>query len=301
LRDANWDPDFPTAAKKIEWFMSKGGIADIDGTIATNLIAFEEVLKVLGPISLPDYQEVVTSENLWLLGERYAQEEFFPGSIQKKEFFSDLARESLRVFNRSSPKTKLRLFLSVFRLLGEKQIMISLHDRRAQSAFDSLHWSGRLESPPCPWLRPCVPFSLMIVEANLGVNKANCCITREATLEIMPEDTGIHHTLSVAWTNSSSKDRWGGRYKAWVRIYANTKEQTGFWIEVPENETKAYRVTYNLPNLTSRPDSPIFLFVQKQSGIDEYPLTIKIEKRGRDREKTKEIQVVIRADRLFVL
>lgn len=304
LRDANWDPDFPSSTQTIEWFMEKGGISGIDGTIATNLIVFEEMLKILGPIGLPDYKDVVTAENLWLLGEQYAQDAFFPGSIQKKEFFSDLASTVLREFQNSSMRKKLTLLRLALRMLQEKHLMLSFHDVYLQSGIDSLSWSGRMLEASCPLYRPrCVPESLMIVEANLGVNKANCCVTRKAELNIMPVDDSIHHKLTVTFTNSSTSELWGGRYKAWVRIYANAKEQTGFWVDVPENENRTYsvEVEYDLPNLTGHQDLPISLLVQKQSGITEYPLTIKIERKDRDREKTEEMKAVIRTDRMLVL
>ncbi len=40
LRDSNWDPDFPTASKQIQWFFEKGGEKPVDGLIAINLSTF---------------------------------------------------------------------------------------------------------------------------------------------------------------------------------------------------------------------------------------------------------------------
>lgn len=302
LRDANWDPNFPTSAQTIEWFMDKGGITDIDGTIATNLIVFEEVLKILGPIHLPDYKEVITAENLWLLGEQYAQGEFFPGSIQKRKFFSDLARETMNMVDIASFSKKIQLVCLMLRMLEEKQIIVFGHDPNVQYALESFNWAGRLRAPSCSWRYPrCIAESLMIVEANLGVNKANCCIDRSAKLSLEVYETSseaVRHNLLLTFTNRSSKETWGGRYKAWVRIYANAREQTGFWVEVPENESRTYSVEYDLPNLASRPNLPISLLVQKQPGIVDYPITIKVESEDR---RDREIRTLIRKDQLFVL
>lgn len=299
LRDANWDPDFPTAARQTEWFMEKGGVPKTDGVIATTTIAFEEILRLIGPLELRDYGQIVTSGNLWELGQHNAQEGFFPGSTQKREFFSDLAKETMSTLPRMSLSNKLKLVRLGFLMLEEKQIMVYANDPKTQRAFESLHWAGRLRDAQCPWLRPkCAPMSLMVVEANLGVNKANCCVTREGKLDMKLDDTGMHHTFSVTWTNDSSKDRWGGTYKAWVRIYIDAKEQTGFWIDVPEGESRDYAVSFDLPSPTG---DPLVLLLQKQSGITEFPLTIRIERGDRDREKTREIKTIIRTDRLFVL
>lgn len=37
LRDSNFDPDFPTSARRAEWFMKKTLNLDLDGTIAVNV------------------------------------------------------------------------------------------------------------------------------------------------------------------------------------------------------------------------------------------------------------------------
>ena len=144
----------------------------------------------------------------------------------------------------------------------------------------------------------------MIVEANLGVNKANCCITREAKLKVVLDTDVIRHTLSLTFTNASTKEFWGGRYKAWVRIYANAREQTGFWVEVPEGETKTYSTEFTAPHSISSPRSSnlsLVLLVQKQSGIKEFPLTVQVERKDRDRDDAKKIKVIIQRDQSFVL
>ena len=37
LRDANWDPDYASAAATMDWFFEKGGETKVDGIVAVNL------------------------------------------------------------------------------------------------------------------------------------------------------------------------------------------------------------------------------------------------------------------------
>lgn len=297
LRDSNWDPDFPSTAKTIGWFMGKAGISSFDGTIAVNLKVFEDMLAVIGPLQLMDEKETITSDNLWEKTQAHVQTDFFPGSKQKSEFLSDLSKEFQETLGRLSFDTKLRIGALFLRELSEKNIMINVSDRSTQQTFDDLGWSGRVVMPSCPWWTSrCQRDSLMIVEANLGVNKANCCVEREAELTVIENGNTLHHELRVAFHNTDSESPWAGNYKAWVRVLSPGHER-GFWAEVPKGETKEYTIEYDEEVNESR--KPLVLLVQKQSGITGFPMTIRIV-RG-DRDKIKEIKTSIRKDKVFVL
>ena len=56
LGDANWSPDFPTAAQDaLRLYSLESGDTDIDGVIALNTYAIDRLLQVTGPIEVPDY------------------------------------------------------------------------------------------------------------------------------------------------------------------------------------------------------------------------------------------------------
>src|SRR5574340_1269627 len=65
FRDSNWDPDFPTSAKRAEWFLDKEIDQKVDGVFAIDLGLIKDALRLTGPIFLADYNMDVTSDNLY--------------------------------------------------------------------------------------------------------------------------------------------------------------------------------------------------------------------------------------------
>lgn len=283
LRDANWDPDFPSAAKTLLWYFDKAGEGEFDGMIATNLLVFQEALKVLGPIKLIDYDEEVTADNLWEKAQFYSQEGFFPGSKQKQEFLGDLSKSLIDRLKNSSFIEKIRLIKLTVNLLAQKQIMVYSSDGKIQS--------GQVKTASCPaWLANCVANSLMVVEANLGVNKANCCIDRNAQLELKKQENGWHHQLTLTYQNRAVNSPWSGEYRAWVRVLipSSAGGEKSFWVKVPPGKTRKYQIEYFLP--AADISQPIYLTLQKQSGIEVWPITIN----GRELKVKQDLRLWLR-------
>lgn len=63
LQNANWSPDFPTSAKRFQDFYEEGGGSTTDGVIALTVTPIEEMLRVLGPVELPEYGYTLTADN----------------------------------------------------------------------------------------------------------------------------------------------------------------------------------------------------------------------------------------------
>ena len=187
--------------------------------IATNLLVFQEALRLVGPIKLIDYGEEVTADKLWEKAQFYSQERFFPGSKQKREFLKDLAKGLLMKMGDAGLFQKLKLLNLAVKMANEKQIMIYSNEGGFQKFLETVGWGGEVRQRNCPaWLVNCVADSLMVVEANLGVNKSNCCVERKARLEMKKNENGWDHKLTLIYENHSGDSAWGGKYKAWVRL-----------------------------------------------------------------------------------
>lgn len=60
--DANWSPDFPTAARDaLRLYTNESGDARIDGVIGITTYTIDEILKVTGPVHVPDYDVTIAS------------------------------------------------------------------------------------------------------------------------------------------------------------------------------------------------------------------------------------------------
>lgn len=218
LRDSNWEPDFPTSARQAEWFYSKETGEKVEGVVAFDVSAMEKLLEVIGPLDLLDYNEKISSANLFEKAVSHAETGFFPGSQAKKSFLTALANE---VFNKMFflPQNNWPQILAALgSSLDEKHISIYLNDPKLFSYADSLNWTHVL--PRASKETQNEDF-LSLVEANLGANKANYYLDRSYNLEtVIGKDGEVKHRMRVNFTNRSPSDTFpAGKYKNRLKIY----------------------------------------------------------------------------------
>ena len=62
LADANWSPDFPTSAQDaIRLYENESGDTQIDGVLGITTYTIDELLKVTGPITVPEYDATIAT------------------------------------------------------------------------------------------------------------------------------------------------------------------------------------------------------------------------------------------------
>jgi len=304
LRDSNWSSDFAVNAQKAAWFLKKEIDQEVDGVISVDLSFVQKTLEVLGGIYLVDYQQEITSENLFLKAQTLIQGGFFPGSTQKRDFLGALARAILN----QAKLGGLPWFStakSLKQALEEKHIQIFSFDQKAQKLVEELGWGGRLPVVSCRLpVDGCFPDYLMIVEANLGVNKANYFVKREINLETDFSQEEVVHELSVSYQNSSpGKTFPGGTYKNYLRVFVpekavlrrlafkgkeipvkqvetekeEDKQSWGVLLEIPPGETGKIEFKYRLNSQKTFADKQFSyeLFFQKQAGTEKDSLFLK--------------------------
>lgn len=218
LRDSNFEPDFPASARQAQWFYTKETGERVDGVVALDISAMEQLLVSIGPLDLVDYNEVVTSENLFEKAVTHAELNFFPGTQAKKSFLTALTNG---VFEKIFflPQNNWSGIISVLsKSLDEKHISIYLNDPKFFSYILSQNWAHTL--PRQSGQNETKDF-LSLVEANLGANKANYYLDRSYNLETVVGKLGeIKHRLRISYVNRSPSDTFpGGKYKNRMRIY----------------------------------------------------------------------------------
>jgi hypothetical protein len=293
LRDVNWSPDFPTVAQRANWFIDKAMGVKPDGVIALNLEVAKRLLAVTGPIEIVDYNEVITQDNLFQQAQTHSEINFFPGSNGKKDFLSAVATQLMnKMFYQ--PSNKLQLAQALLDSADESELFISLNEPAAEEVFATLGWNGEVRTPSCPAIfsqENCFVDTVMQVEANVGVNKANQFIERTINQESEILSDRVRHTREVILTNNSASEAWpAGKYKVYMRWFVTRgselrsltvdgqpmdislvkrqqeveKDVYGFFVEVPIKSTKTISLFYETPlpaNLKT-----YALFEQKQSG-----------------------------------
>ncbi len=208
LRDVNWWPDFPTVAQAAEalYELDQGVVAD--GVIAADLEALRQVLEVLGPVPLPEYDETVDAANLasllktyWAapkeapaLGEKPWQEWW----QHRKDVMGDvLAAVLLRLHTGDVDwPALLRALLSA---LKEKHILVYVNHPQAQGALARLGWDGSLRPP-------AQGDYLMVVDTNVGFNKVNTVIQQTITYTVRLDGAGRGQAeLAIRYFHGATK------------------------------------------------------------------------------------------------
>ncbi len=210
LRDSNWDPDFEASARRAAWFFEKSGGGQVDGVIAITLPLVQDLLDLVGPITIAELPTPITRDNVFRIVHHTVEDEFFPGSTKKKDLLGAVSRAVLEELQ-AKPLNYLAFSSIITRSFHNKTIqLVSLYPQ-AQEYLEAYGWSGRMK------------FSkdqdfLFLIEANLGVNKANHNIKRSITKHIMIEGEYMLSEDTLLFTNEQSTIV-DGNYTNYLRIY----------------------------------------------------------------------------------
>jgi hypothetical protein len=304
LRDANWDPDFPNSASQIAWFLQQILNRKIDGVVAMNIKAFSQVLSAVGPLELPQYNEVITNKNLAERMEFHSEVTLVETS-ESNDYSVVLLRNLLQKVSTLS-SDRVGLFLSsVQTAISEKELFVHLFDESESKVVAGLGWNGALLTPICPIqlsAAPCFVDTLAIVDSNIGVNKANFHIKRQDSHTIILSETSARHRHSMVLQNTAQSNAWPkGAYNSYLRVYLpnnaidlivkvngeNTaleklssnvvrdKSVFGIRTTTPIKSESTITIEYTTPLLQEQIDSKIMsyvFFAQKQAGTGQ-PLT----------------------------
>lgn len=294
LRDSNFDPDFPTSARRAEWFIKKSLNQDLDGTIAVTVNTLVALLDATGPIEVPDYNETISAGNLYERAQYHTEVNFFPGSTQKKEFLSTVANTLFAKLPTLDPSQGLKLVSALSETVQEKNTLISLINPTTDYVFETLNWNGQISDLPCPSQDNCHKDYAMVVDSNFGVNKANYFINRDIEAVItFDKNLSVNHVLRLKYHNTSTSTAWpAGAYKNYQRLYlpvganvtsvkiGNTvlssdqytlstehnKFVLAYLVSVPINSTQLVEVEYTTPQLSQGNDLLYTWYWQKQPG-----------------------------------
>ncbi|MBD3250829.1 MAG: DUF4012 domain-containing protein [Candidatus Pacebacteria bacterium] len=297
LRDANWSPDFPAAAKKIAWFIRETTNQQVDGVIALNYQIVKQFLGQFGPIQFKERGGEITNKNLEERLVYYAGEEVDqPGSQQ---FQTELLRELIGLSSTLNPEQAKEFSQLVYRSLEEKQILVSFERDSEKNAVAGVGWAGQLVSPDCPsqfMQEGCLVEPLYQVDSNVGMNKVGHLVSRQIDHQIEVSQERISHRRTIVYQNSSHSQVWPlGIYKNYLRLYLHPQVKLnsikingqpinqdllvnyvdlgrkvyGFLVEVPPQDSKKVELDYQL-NTPLQNEFAYLFFEQKQPGLREH-------------------------------
>lgn len=309
LRDMNLSPDFAESMKLFmdHYINDVAGAKKVDGVIAVDTKLLVSLIKVLGPIGVPEWGTFTAETDkrcncpqvVYRL-EEIADKPTSTTNTARKAVIGPLMNSILaNAFN--SPKSKMaELFNVALTSVQEKHVLFYLFDEKAQKAVEAFNLAGRVKDFDGDYQ--------LLVDTNFAGAKSNLFIKQKIDEKIeIASDGTITKTVSVTYINPAPASDCGllsgglclnGLYRNWVRLYVPKGSQLiemngteikpnvyedlgktvfeGFYGDKyplrPESNTKV-TFKYTLP-FKAKKDEPYRLLIQKQAGVEMYQVSL---------------------------
>lgn len=214
LQDANWFPDFPTSAKKVQWFYENAGGPTTDGVIGVNATFVVNLLGILGPVDMPEYGVTIDAENFMFEAQKAVEITYDKEANTPKAFIGDLAPLLLDRIAEADMTTFLKILNLVGTSLAQKDIQLNFASNDLQAAANELGWSGAMKQTNGDYLE--------VVNTNLGGGKTDAVIDQNVDVDVTVQDDGtvvntvtvtkVHHGIANAlFTGKNNVD--------YIRLY----------------------------------------------------------------------------------
>ncbi len=214
IRNANWNPDFPTSARTIEDLFYRVNGQRVDGVIAIDLYFIENILKITGPVYLTAYNEEITAENLYERAQFHSEFNYEDGSDQKRSFLTVLGGKVLEKLFSLENEQVYKLALETQNSLNEKHLLVYVPNNDINVFLDEKGWNGKIMAPE-------ESDYLYVVNANLGGTKANYYVKQSMEYQIVSatRDGLLRAELTLNYDHTGEDSTWpGGPYTDYVRV-----------------------------------------------------------------------------------
>lgn len=316
LRDSNFNPDFNISASTSAFLYTLESGKQVNGVIAIDTYVLKKLVEIAGPIRIPGKKDAFTPENVTSLIQDSIQNEFFPGSIEKKQILNVLMSKIL-VTIESDTQKQIALLKALPALVSEKHILFSFPNQSIQRAFQATGITGAMADNRAQ--NENIQDFISVNEANIGVNKANEFVTRTVTYSAFLHPDELLSDAALTIKNDDDND-----YRAYIRFIVpekavlsgitingqtqnivpavtdpavferavfklpsglevdqftqNGTRMMGFIVNTPQKKQSRVHVLYKTPykGFTKGTFTYSLLYV-KQPGTLSYPLTVQLE------------------------
>ena len=240
-RDANWFFNFPTSAKTIVNFLEASKMysersVTFDVAVAVNIRVIESFLNITGPIPIPEYNKVITSDNF--LSE--IQREVEAGNDKKagepKRILKVMTPILLERLNTLSDSERKALFEAIKDALEKKDVMLYAKDQTFADFLSANGLDGSIFGLPSSFWGSY----LGVVNANVAGGKSDAFVTEDVRANIDVDVSGNTFTnVDVTRTHLGNLQKdpwWRAANKDFVQLFT---EPNATLVALDGNDTKA--------------------------------------------------------------
>ncbi len=208
-RDAHWFLDFPTSAKKILYFLNNSKIyseklISFEGLAAINVNVIEDLLKVIGPIELPEYKLTLTDQNFLTEVQREVESGTDKKNGEPKRILKVLTPILFERLAKLTDEQKKVIVDNFNGHIEQKDFTAYINDVVIESYIKGLGFAGEVyenaERAPDEYLA--------FVNANIGGGKTDAFINQNITLNSKVDlDGSITNNLTVTRQHTGEKQK----------------------------------------------------------------------------------------------
>ena len=293
LRDSNWSPDFEENARQaIDFYRMGQGMDEFDGVIGITANVLASFLDIIGPVEIEGYPGTYGAENAVLDLEYQVEKGYQEQGIasgERKSVMGLLGNEILDRVKTLPLSKQYALMQAIFQDLNQKDIQFWFADKDWQDSISAAGWDGDFDDD----------FDrdfLAVIDANLASFKSDLFISRSISYTADLRGEKIKSHLEISYEHSAERRDWLTKeYQTYLRVYAprggwfgaisgeaslppvygayQGKKFAGILVHVPLGTTHTVSFDYELPG-DFRDDYD--LKIQKQAGVNDIPVTVKI-------------------------
>lgn len=308
MRDANWSPDWPTAAQKIEWFYKlEDGLlppkdkinnfgGEFKGVIAVTPKFITDLIALTGPIKIGE--DEFNRDNFVNLLEYKVEKGYVQLGVpswHRKEIIGDIAKE-IKIRLLDMPSSRWREAADVIiDNMTEKNILVFFKDAETENLIKEQGAGGEMKDSGAE------SDYFMVVDANMGALKTDAIMSRGIDYEIEEKKDGLFVKLLINYSHNGKPDWKTTTYKSYTRVYvplgsqliraggASEPEITaqneagktffGAFITVEPGQIRTLRLEYKLPAylFTAAKSGSYVLYAQKQPGNNVNKLSVDVK------------------------
>jgi hypothetical protein len=290
LRDANWSPDWPTAAQKIIWFFKEENrLANqpqkdlkIQGVLGITPELVIDLLTLVGPIKVGDAE--YNQNNFYDLLQYKVEISYYDEGIRswdRKNIIGDVLKELQGKLKQLPAKKWPELLALLNKNLEEKDIIIYLSDADLQKTVISSGLGGEIKQINSDYL--------MVVDANMAALKTDAVMEKNISYELKQDNNDLLARVAIRYKHNGGFDWKTTRYRSYTRIYVpqgsklnkvfgsdgsqesgqeNNKTYFGAFVSIEPGESGELIFEYSLPEEIKKliASGNYSLYLQKQAG-----------------------------------
>lgn len=201
MRDANWFADFPVSAKKTMEMYELDGGSSVDGVFTFTPTMMIKILKIIGPIEMPEYNVVLDSNNFLPLVQAEVEYGDNKEINQPKKIIVDFTPKFIEELARQDKEDWVKIFQILMEGMTQKHILAYLKEPSMQKVVLENDFAGEVKKTEEDFL--------LVTHSNVKGSKTDAVIRNSLDIETSIDGRFVEHTLKITRSHGGGNTPYG--------------------------------------------------------------------------------------------